>query len=335
MSTIPQVQQQRRPITLADGSVKFEITTVILDRGDLPFKDLFVLSISDTGDAKDDVLARVATPYDIRQTDPASPKYVRVVSTDLITIAPDKFARISNIDELTGLYRDRTSAIRNGKTEYLSAVMTVLYDTLTTADAAYKQILARLSTLVEEWRAAFTPFATNPTQLYDLPTPGVSVEDERKAAYVAARDARIAAETARDAAQAASDACATDCRTDREIYNFLVADVAALETARTVVLSLQDASIPPGTPLTTNVRDFVLQLGAYSADTRTYQSLLVAKTLKRDEYAARVAACDANCARLAADVLTAQRVVDSARTTERDALSRVYEVCPTFDPSSV
>jgi len=335
MSTIPQAVQQRRPITLVDGTQKFEITTIIVDKGDLPFKDLFVLSISDTGDPKDDVLARVATPYDIRQTDPASPKYVKVVSSDLIVIPPDTFARIANIDELTGLFRDRTAAVRNGRTEYLSSVMTVVYDTLTTADAAYKQILARLSTLVEDWRAVFTPFATNPTQSYDLPTPGVSVEDERKKAYIAARDARIAAEAARDAAQAAADACDTDCRIDKAIYNILVADVAFLEAARTIVVNLQDTSIPPGTPLTTNVRDFVLQQGAFAGDNRTYQALLVEKKRLRDEYAAKVAACDASCAALHAAVIDAQRTVDGARTAERDALSGVYEVCPTFDPSTV
>lgn len=335
MSTIPQAVQQRRPITLADGTQKFEITTTIVDKGDLPFKDLFVLTISDTGDPKDDVLARIATPYDIRQTDPTSPKYVKVSTSDMISIPPDTFARIANIDELTGLYRDRTAAIRNGRTEYLSSVMTVVYDTITTADAAYKQILSRLSTLVDNWRAAFTPFATNPTQLYDLPTPGVAVEDERKAAYVAARDARIAAEAERDKAQAAADACATGCASDKAIYNFLVADVAFLEAARTVVVNLQDASVPPGTPVTTNVKDFVLQQGAFVGDARTYQALLQAKTVARAEYAAKVAACDTTCASLAAAVLTAQRAVDSARTTERDALAGVYEVCPTFDPSSV
>lgn len=335
MSTIPQAVQQRRPIILVDGTQKFEITTIIVDKGDLPFKDLFVLSISDTGDPKDDVLARVATPYDIRQTDPTSPKYVKVVSSDMIVIPPDSFARIANIDELTGLFRDRTAAVRNGRTEYLSSVMTVVYDTLTTADAAYKQILSRLSTLVDDWRAAFTPFATNPTQLYDLPTPGVSVEDERKKTYVGARNARLAAEAARDAAQAAADACETNCATDKALYNILVADVAFLEAARTTIVNLQDTSIPPGTPLTTNVRDFVLQQGAFAGDSRTYQAMLVAKTASRDEYAAKVATCGANCASLAAAVLDAQRVVDSARTAERDALSGVYVVCPTFDPSTV
>ena len=335
MSTIPQAVQQRRPITLVDGTQKFEITTYIVDNGDLPFKDLFVLSISDTGDPKDDVLARIATPFDLRQTDPTSPKYVKVSSSDMISIPPDVFARIANVDELTGLLRDRTAAVRNGRTEYLSSVMTVVYDTITTADAAYKQILSRLSTLVDEWRAAFTPFATSPTQLYVLPTPGVAVEDERKAAYVTARDSRIAAEATRDAAQTAAAACATDCASDKAIYDFLVADVAFLSTARTIVVGLQDASIPPGTPLTTTVKDFVLQQGAFAADARSYQALLTAKTTARDEYAARVIACAANGARLAAAVLDAQRTVDSARTAERDALARVYEVCPTFDPASV
>jgi len=306
----------------------FEVTSTITDPGGLPFKDLFVLSITDPSDAKDDVLARVATPLDIQQTDPSSPKYVRVAGDDLIHISGDPFGRIASIDDLTGLPRDRTDAIRRNRTEYLTSVMTEQYTTLTTADAAYKQILSRLSALVEGWRTSFTAFATNPSQLYNLPVPGVSVEAERTATYVAARDARIALETTRDAAQTAKEACERDCVADKAIYNFLVADVAFLNDARNVVASITEVG-------TTNVKDFVLRTGSYSADERSYQALLDSKKASLNEYAARVRACDVRCAALGDALLTAQRAVTSAQITERNALVDVYAVCPSFDPNAV
>lgn len=335
MSTIPQIEQLRRSIVMSDGTVKLEVTTRVIDRGDLPFPDLFVLTITDTGDPKSDLLARVATPFDIRQTDPASPKYVRVVTSDSVIIPPDTFARISSINDLTGLPRDRTTAIRRGVSEYLSSVSTLIYDNITTADAAYKQVISRLSTLVTEWRNAFTSFVTNPTQTYTLPQAGASVESERIAVYTTAKTATQQAEAARDAAVAAKEACERDCASDRKIYDFLVLDVSFLQTAAAVVQNITEASIPPGTPTTTNAKNFVLQTGSYASDSRSYATMLARKIVDRDDYASRVATCSAQCQTLAAAALQAQNVVVAAQTTERAALARVYEVCPTFDPTTV
>jgi hypothetical protein len=335
MSTIPQIEQLRRSIVMSDGTVKLEVTTKVIDQGDLPFPDLFVLTITDTGDPKSDLLARVATPFDIRQTDPSSPKYVRVLTSDSVIIPPDTFARISNINDLTGLPRDRTTAIRAGVSEYLSSVSTLIYDNITTADAAYKQVISRLSSLVTEWRSAFTSFVTNPTQVYALPQAGASVESERIAVYTAAKNTRIQAEAARDAAVAEKEACVRDCEADRRIYDFLVVDVSFLQTAASVVQGITETSIPPGTPTTTNAKNFVLQTGSYASDPRSYASLLASKLVLRNTYASTVAACSARCQTLAAAALEAQNAVTAAQTVEREALARVYEVCPTFDPTTV
>lgn len=328
MSTIPVVEQTRRAVTLVGGSVVFEVTSVITDSGDLPFKDLFVLGIIDPSDAKDDVLARVATPYDIRQSDPTSPRYVKVTSTDLIRIAGDDFARIANIDELTGLPRDRTTAVRRGRTEYLAQVMTLQYDTLTTADAAYKQVISRLSDLVTEWRSFYGAFVTTPTATITLPQAGASVEAERTSDYVTARDARIAADAARDAAQLAKDACVRDCAADRAILAFLVEDVALLEAARSAVVGITETG-------TTNVKDFVLGAGSYAADPRTYERLLATRRASYTEFATRVSTCDATCTALGVALADATATAAAAAGAERDALARVYEVCPTFDPGTV
>lgn len=335
MSTIPYVTQVRRAITLGDGSVKLEVTSTITDRGDLPFPDLFVLTIVNTADPRSDVLARIATPFDIRQTDPSAPRYIRVVSSDVLIVPPDTFVRIANINDITELPRDRVHAVQTGRTVYLSRSCTLIYDNLTTADAAYRQIIARLSSLVTEWRTSFTAFATNPSQQYALPQASASVEAERTAAYVAARDARVAAEATRDAAVTAANECDQNCLATREIYNFLVTDVAFLETARGVVSGITE-TVTGGTGVaSTNAKNFVLQQGSYVGDARSYQALLTTKTSQRDDYARRVTACQARCQTLANDALTAQNNVNAAQAAERAALASVYAVCPTFNPNTV
>lgn len=323
---------------MADGSVQLEVTTTVIDQGDLPFPDLFVLSIVNTADPRKDVLARIATPYDIRQTDPTSPRYIKVTSTDMVVIPPDSFARIANINDITALARERSDAVRTGRTVYLSPVSTLIYDNITTADAAYRQIIARLSSLVTEWRGAFTAFVTNPSQQYSLPQADASLVDTRTAAYVAARTNRETAEAARDTAVTASNSCREAGAALRTIYEFLVADVSFLQTAKTVVQGITETvtggGSPPGTP-STNAKDFALRAGTYASDARSYDALLTSKITARDTYARQVTAQQAECQRLANAALTAQNTVNAALAAERTALAAVYAVCPTFDPTTV
>jgi hypothetical protein len=319
MSVIPQVRQVRRQISMPDGSVQFEVASQVTDPGDLPFPHLFVMTITDPASPKDDVLARIATPVDVRQATTTA-LYVKVLGTDLITISGDTFARIANVNDLTQLPRDRVVAVRLGLTSYLSTAITLIYDNVTTADAAAKQVVDRLSTLVSAWRTFNTTFITNPYQVYSLPQPATGVIAERTAVYVTARTARITAETARDAAQEAKDACVRDCAADKIVYDYLVYDVAFLQTARALV----DAQ-----PVSTT-RTFVL-----GSDAASYQALLTKKQADLSVYAEKVRACASNCASLAAALLTAQQAVDAARTAEQAALANVIAVCPTFDPSTV
>ena len=320
---------------MADGSVKLEVTSTITDKGDLPFADLFVLSIANAADPRSDVLARVATPYDIRRTDPSAPHFIRVVSSDLIVVPPDTFARIANINDVTELPRDRTHAVRTGRTQYLAKTCTLVYDSLTTADAAYRQIIARLSSLVTDWRAAFTAFVTSPSEAYLLPQATASLQAARVAAYTAARTARMSAEAARSDAVAAVAACEQSSTSVQTIYAFLVADVAFLQTASNVVHGITE-TVSGGTGVpSTNAKDFVLQQGSYASDARSYEVLLVAKYAQRDEYARLVTAAQERCQALALAAREAQNAVTAALTVERAALAAVYAVCPTFDPTTV
>jgi len=324
--TIPTLQQTRRSIKLPNGDVKFEVTSLVTHPGDLPFTELFVLSIVDPGDPKDDVLARIATPFDIRQTDSSNPtKYIKVVSTDIINIAGDPFARIANIDDITGLARDRTIAVNTGKNEFLSSSVTLIYDTLTTAEAAYKQIISRLSDLVNTWRTSYGAFVTSPSSIYLLPRNDSSVEDERVATYKTTKENRIKAENDRNLAASLKEDCTKDCKTNKVIYDFILADVLFLESARNLLVSL---------PIS-DARSFALGLDAYVTDTRSYERLLQNKRDSLSVYLGLLNQCNSRCQTLAEALSNTERVLASSIVAEREALAEVYEVCPTFDPATV
>lgn len=348
------VRQVRRETFLADGSVRFEVTNQIIDQGDMPFPHLFVVTINDAVSPKSDVLARIATPVDVRQADSSSPIYVKVSSSDLIEIGVDTFARIANINDVTKLPRDRVAAQLMGRSEYLTTSFLMLYDNVTTAQAAAQAVIARLSTLVTEWRAYNTQFATNPYADFPLPQVDASVEAQRTAVYVEKRAARVSADDAVTAAQAAKDACEKGCIADKTIYDFLSYDVAVMEAARATVNGLTEVfgsgptlNLTGGTTLTspgtytitatpsTRAKDFVLGANSYSGNSTTYEALLIKKRADLATYAAKVRACDVRCAALGAALLTAQQAADAALAAEQAALANVVAVCPTFSPSTV
>lgn len=322
--TAPTARQTRRVATLADGRTVYEVTTWITERGDLPSRNLFVVTIADPLNPKADALARVAEPMDLRRL--SGRLHVRVDAADLVYISTDPFARVANLDDLTTLVEDRAEAVRRGATQYLSSSVTIVYDNATTADAAYRQLLARLSTLVTSWRSYIEGFETAPSQSYPLPATAISVEDERRAAYAAARAARLRAEAALATAQAAYDACDTGCAADRAIHALLVQDVAFLERAEQLVTALVETD-------SHNAQDFVLKHGAYTTSAESYATLLAAKRTALNTYADRVRACADTCAARRVERDEAQAEVARALADERRALAAVRAVCPTFVPT--
>lgn len=325
MSTVVIATQIRGTIQLSDGSIRYLVSTSVKDQGDLPFAEIFVVQITDPQDPKRDVLVRIATPQEFRQTDETAPRYVKASApADIITLGPDTFVRVGNINDLTALSRDRVVAVRQQQTTYLASQVTALYDNVQTALAAAQTFRARASDLVVAWRAAQTSFLTNPSQDYVLPILDGSVETQLTDDYKSKKAARIAAEAARDAAQLAKDACERDCTADKAIYDFLVADVAFLQVARQSVTALTETG-------STNVQTYVLN----GADPTSYEALLNKKRLDLATYAAKVRACSVNCANLGAQLLAAQRTVDNARAAETTSLATLTAVCPTFNPSSV
>jgi len=326
MTALPTLRQTRRSTTLANGTVRFEVINEITRAGDLPFPHLFVLRVGEEADPKDDVFVRVATPVDIRQSDASAPIFVKAVASDIIRIATDVFVKVSSYAELTRLPRDRVEAYRQGLPYYLSTVAAFSYDNLTTADAAAKQIVDRLSGLVTEWRQYHSEFVTNPYENLVLPQEGSSVESERVAVFKTARDARRAAEAQRDIDAAAKAACETDCKADKAIHQWLVSQTALLEQAEAVVSALSETS---------SAKSFVLKQDAFSLDQRSYRDILVQTRASRDAYAATVQACAIRCAQLGAILLASEQAVDAAQRAEQAALADVTAVCPTFNPDTV
>lgn len=318
--TAPQAKMVREAITVAGGDRKWRVTTIITDRGDLPFSELFVVSITDPLDPKQDVYARIAEPMEFRQAVVGSGVFVKVRSDDLITLSGDAFARVASPNELTSMPRDRVVAVRTAKTEYLTSAITLVYDTVTSADAAYRQLLDRLSSLVVDWLAASGSFITTPYTIYPLPVVSAAEETRRAAAWRASRTARVAAETARDAATAAHEACEEQGASDARYYNDLVADVSFLQAAHDRVNALTETG-------TTNAKAFALN----AADAGSWETLLTQKRAKLATALAAVTAHDTRCVDLRQTELQAQAAVDAARTAENAALASVLSICPTFD----
>lgn len=319
----PTAVQTRRIAPQADGSTAYEVTTRISDKGDLPTASLFVVQIVDPLNPKTDVLARVSTPVDLRRL--SGLVYVRVESTSITYLSMDPFARVANVEDLTAYQTDRAEAVRRGQTHYLSTSISVLYTDPATADAAYRQVLARLSELVTNWRVFNEEFETDPTQSYTLPAVALSVEDARRAAYASTVVLRERAEGVLASAQAAYDACTTDCALDRAIHVILVRDVSFLERAKQRVTAITETA-------TTNAKEFVLRTGAYASDAESYAVLLAQKLADLATYAARVQTCQDTCAQLQGARDSAQADVRRALADEQRALADVRAVCPTFVP---
>lgn len=321
MHATPVVRQIRRAVTLVSGATAFEVTTIVTDKGDLPIPELFVARIADPANPKADTLARVATPRDFHQESDAL--YIKVAGDDVRVISGDPFARVANVAELSTLARDRTTAVRRGQAEYLTASLTLTFPDVVTADAAYRTLLDRLSRLVSTWRTYQDRFVTNPATDYDLPVANLTEEAARIAAFRAARTARLAAQATRSTLQTQRDACEAHSVFNRNVLDILTEDVAFLDRARLQVsLTTETGS--------TNVKAFVLD----GSDANSYETLLSQKRAAKETYRLRVVADAAECLNLQTQLLNATAAVTSAQAQEDAALARVLEICPTFDPNS-
>ena len=347
MTTPPIAEQTRRVLQLADGSVRYEVTTMITDKGDLPFTELFVLNITDPLAEKTDVLAHVVTPFELKEITDAI--YVKVDSSSLKFISGDAFAAVADVVSFTQLPRDRITAVRQGAAQYLTSTVTLSYNSITAATAAYQTLLARLSTLVTDWRSFRDAFITSPVVDYPLPQVSIGVEDQLTAAFRKSQAATAKAQADRDKAQADLNACRTEDASNAAILSFLNQDISFLQAAKLVVLGLTETvsglsitanpgtviALTPAAPVggyvlngaaSRNVGNFVVNGG----DARSYESLLNQKLALRNTISAALIAGTAECATLARALSDAQQAVASAQAAQNAALSSLLAVCPTF-----
>jgi hypothetical protein len=334
MSTTPIARQVRRAVRLDDGTLAFEVTTTIVDPGSLPSINLFVVNIINALDPKADVLAQIATPKELVQSDPTQPIFIKVVATDLITISPDTFARVANIADVTALPTDRTVAVRSGLTSYLTSSVTITYPDVVTATAGFQTIVARLSDLVVAWGQASGTFNTNPSQDYPLPQTATSVESQLIATYQAQVAVLQTAQAARDAAQAALTSQIQTCTSNRTIYQLLTSEVSFLQQALNIISGLHAFTTPPPGAWTISdpAHDFATGTGMYAGNPTTFAALLVQKQAAQTQYQALVRDCTAQVQTLQTSLLQAQATVNSAQTNVNAALAAVLSVCPSFNP---
>jgi hypothetical protein len=282
-------------------------------------------------------LARLTTPRDLLEEN--SILYIKVDSSDLREISGDTFARVANVQDITALYHDRTSAVMAKATEYLTSTITLIYDNIVTSNAAYKTLLNRLSLLETEYQTYQQTFSTNPYTDYTLPQTDISVEAEYVNAYKIKKAITLTAKATRDAAETAKKTCELGCIANKTILDFLITDISFLEKALQIVTSLNETgslvggtyTVAPSISFNNIVKTYCLNV----SDPTSFAALLAAKRVQFDQYRLLVEQCNVNCRSLSASLIDAEQQLVNAQREEDTALNRVLVVCPTFDPTTI
>lgn len=175
MPTYTTLHQDSTTVFDALGAAKFRIVSSItyVKPGDLPLapgatlSEIFVHSI----------------------VDPTDPKQ-------------DKFLRVANIHDLTTIVRGRDNALLASQSMYLALSFTVEFNDVTTAAAAKLVVQTRVDELIADWIKYTTEFIV-PTD-FPMPAPEATLVVAAKAAYKTATTNRATKEAALVAANAAS-----------------------------------------------------------------------------------------------------------------------------------
>lgn len=114
----------------------------------------------------------------------------------------DKFLRVANIHDLTTIVRGRDNALLASQSTYLSLSFTVEFDDVTTAAAAKLVVQTRVDELIADWIKYTTEFLI-PTD-FPMPAPEATLVVAAKAAYKTAAATSVEKEAALVTANAAS-----------------------------------------------------------------------------------------------------------------------------------
>jgi hypothetical protein len=326
------VTQECIPVDTEDG-MRYQITTTIVDPGELPDVFLFVQDITDVADPKQDVFVRVGSPYDLENV-------------------------------LVG----RDSAIAAGVLRYRTNMFVVRYTDLEVAVQAKQAISQRVDTAINTWYTYTTEFESP----YPLPVIDHPITDEEYLqtltnAYKAAVTAREAAEAAAVLAQAQVTIALADAAAAAAMIQIYQNETTFCQTARSSYWMGSPGILSGVSALSSASQAFYSSINAlYISDPITYAALLAPLNLMSGQMAAwlatepymsmmdvvlatfcsgastgysiavtnkvtkDIAVANAQTAKEQADASVA-----TAQANEDAALAAVKAVCPTFDPSSV
>jgi hypothetical protein len=252
-----------------DGSVYYQLSLVVTDvfPGDLPSQNIFVYQIKAANNPKLDV-----------------------------------FLRVGGIQDVTTLPVGRDVALLQGGLVYLSSNAAVSYTDVATANAAKELLVARVNTLISDWRVYNTSFSD--TTPITLPTVSPDIINALKASYASQKDATAAAGLLLVQANATLTAAK---KTSADASTTLAAAIAELSYCTTTKTILTQG-IQDETVFVTAMRTFLTSVLSYVAANPT----------------------DPNIAVLTANANTAQAALNLEATAMNElnqALSKVTSGC--------
>lgn len=328
-----QTEQVRQAITVS-GTLQYKITITVVDPGDFPTSSLFVVSINETTDPKEDTFARVAT-----------------------------------IADFTEVGDDRSAVITAGELLYRAATFTFYYDNLETANNAQNVLKEKIDELVEDYALYQTEFEAIVAETTTHPQVEAATFTAAVTAYQDALRDTLDAETARDAAQtayteaqaaattattdaSASQIVADDCATTKGYFDILETAFVSLDTEGDAFLAAAQTyyqnKVESPTPDTFDTA-FLAAINVFIGNLRVAEAV---KTQAAADKIAFATICGdrssenttKQTAKTTADTAVAtarttfeeaQAAVEVAQTAENAALAAVQALKSDFDPTSV
>lgn len=319
-----------RDTLTVEGSNVYEIVTTCNVAGTLPDTSIFLLSIVTVDDPKDDTLERVIEVADISE-----------FSTD------------------------RDAAIAAGDASWRAAALTLQFEDIETANAAWKEVESRITTLVNQVDAFNDEFETalgGDVTVY--PTVDLSEKNALIDAFNNTAQPITDAEEVRDEKQLKCTQLTSDLdvveerlqeaetdlalylRVQSEVGNVntslppISAAIAAANTQTRVEVGLSAASALEKSSIEVQLTAIDAQLTAFNVQTSalnttqtgpitsavgTLQNRVTTLVTQKSSLSTQLITCSSEIAAL-------QATVDTTRTARETALANVIAVCPDFTP---
>jgi hypothetical protein len=328
-----QTEQIREALTI-DDVVTYRISVSVTDKGDLPDQFIFVISINDETDSKEDTFARVAT-----------------------------------IADFTEIQSSRLNAVNADETLYRTSSFILYYDNLETAINAQTVLKEKIDELVSDYEDYEADFETVVAEVTTHPQLDQATYDAAVTAYQDALRDTADAEAERDEKEEAyndkvvecSDAntaatksqeIADDCATTKGYFDVLETAFIALDADGTTFVTAaqtyyQNKVISP-VPDAFDVA-FLAAINDMLADLRTSAAAKTQAATDKADFAticgnrstenstAQTAktTCDTELKQAKTDFDDAQAAVETALQAQNAALAAVQALKPDFDPTSV